>query len=387
MAFALVSSSIALPAQRTWIVDPGGKGDYKRISDAVTAAKNGDRILVRPGKYAERPTILKSLTLLGTKATVDGFLVRGLTKRQPVVLSGFAVSTGKSFSLENSRGHVALSGCSAKSFPFEPTRSVALIINNCHHVTVHSCSFVGTGVRITGSEVSIAQSTISGVEGAWTFLGVRNAEPGIRVTASHVVLGNTTVTGGGTGAFFKDPEPEVAIQSQRSVVIVGAPSSLLAGRFARRGEAPAVRADAATKLFLDPTVLVQASDKSIRAIVGTKPISLVIPALATVITRKANRDFVLATTVSARANWVSGLLIGLPGPRRAISRIGDLWFDPQQPVLLLDVGPLAKDGRRAITVPLPASLPDGTRLTLQSVLLASTGKSLRLSTSTTVVLR
>jgi hypothetical protein len=47
------------------VVDAKGGGQYRTIMDAVRAAKDGDRILVRPGAYKENVTLNKSLELVG----------------------------------------------------------------------------------------------------------------------------------------------------------------------------------------------------------------------------------------------------------------------------------------------------------------------------------
>lgn len=49
----------------TRIVDPLHRGDHATVSEAVKAAKPGDRILVRPGLYAEAVIIDKPIEILG----------------------------------------------------------------------------------------------------------------------------------------------------------------------------------------------------------------------------------------------------------------------------------------------------------------------------------
>ncbi|MCA8968868.1 MAG: hypothetical protein KDC95_03765 [Planctomycetes bacterium] len=374
-------------AQRTWTVDPGGSGDFKTITDAIAAATTGDRILVGPGTYPEQPTIAKSLVLLGYQAVIDGFVVRRIARDDLVVLSGFHIATGQRILLEDNAGYVALSGCTSISYSWDADRRPAVFVNKSTHVTMHGCTLSGTGVIIDHSEVAIAQSQISGVYGSWSLLGSINSEPGIRATSSHVALSFVDITGGSASG-FKVPQPSPAIDSHASVVIVAAPSSLVAGRTFSSPLiyfAPAVRGDATTMLYADPMVRAVASDISVPVVLGTTPILLAIPSLAAIVTRDANRDFVIDTEVSVRPSWVSALLIGLPGSRQLVDPIGDLWLDPRQPIVLLDVGTTGKDGRRAVRVCLPSSLPDGTLVGLQSLLLDPS--RLRLSTPLTVVLR
>jgi parallel beta-helix repeat protein len=55
----------------TRIVDPLHRGDYTTVSEAVKAAKPGDRILVRPGLYAESVIIDKPIEIIGDGDRTD----------------------------------------------------------------------------------------------------------------------------------------------------------------------------------------------------------------------------------------------------------------------------------------------------------------------------
>lgn len=73
----------SLPTRREIIVDPGGRGHFQSISDAVKVAGADDILLVRPGTYRESVTIEKSLTLVG-----DGPLKEIIVEAD----SGYAIS-------------------------------------------------------------------------------------------------------------------------------------------------------------------------------------------------------------------------------------------------------------------------------------------------------
>jgi len=82
---------------RTYIVDNNGFANYKTISEAITAAKSGDTIYLKPGVYKEQVVLDKALTIMplvgetgsytidasgketGLKLTADGCSVQGLT--------------------------------------------------------------------------------------------------------------------------------------------------------------------------------------------------------------------------------------------------------------------------------------------------------------------
>lgn len=58
-------SGAARTEPRTHIVNPLERNGYLSISEAIQAAQDGDRILVRPGRYVEGITIEKSLEIIG----------------------------------------------------------------------------------------------------------------------------------------------------------------------------------------------------------------------------------------------------------------------------------------------------------------------------------
>jgi len=64
----LLSAFMPLPPRAdTWIVDPGGSGDFTTIQAALAAASDGDQILVQPGTYIENVDFLgKDLVLRST---------------------------------------------------------------------------------------------------------------------------------------------------------------------------------------------------------------------------------------------------------------------------------------------------------------------------------
>lgn len=104
----------------THIVDAHGRADFTTIGAAITAARPGDRILVRPGLYQEVLVIDKPLELLGDGPVADVVVqarddnvvrfaanigrVANLTLRQ---LSGSAAWSGVAIS----QGRLELEGC------------------------------------------------------------------------------------------------------------------------------------------------------------------------------------------------------------------------------------------------------------------------------------
>ena len=81
-----IAGTRLLAAEDAIIVTPDGSGDYTTISDAVTAASDGDTILVRPGTYDEAVLLRKDVTIRGDGDPADiviersGVLPSGLGK-------------------------------------------------------------------------------------------------------------------------------------------------------------------------------------------------------------------------------------------------------------------------------------------------------------------
>jgi len=109
----------------THVVDAfPGRGDFTTVSAAITAAKPGDRILVRPGLYEEALVVDKPLEILGEGPVSDIEIrardtsvlafrasigrVANLTLRQ-------AGGKGKSFGVNIRQGRLELEGCDISS--------------------------------------------------------------------------------------------------------------------------------------------------------------------------------------------------------------------------------------------------------------------------------
>ena len=112
---AVLCSSAA--AQRVWVVAPlvGPGVDFTIIQSAVSAAADGDTILVRAGTYATAEVRTKALVLVGENATLQSptgnftLVIEGTRADQSVVVRGFAVNTiGRALDVTNCSGPVLI---------------------------------------------------------------------------------------------------------------------------------------------------------------------------------------------------------------------------------------------------------------------------------------
>ena len=85
----LVKPQQPVEAPQTHVVDPQGRGDFTTVTAAVRAARQGDRILIRPAVYEEGLVVDKPLTITGD-GPVDEIEIRA--RNTHVLL--FQASTG-----------------------------------------------------------------------------------------------------------------------------------------------------------------------------------------------------------------------------------------------------------------------------------------------------
>lgn len=125
------SGKSADPAQRPsfkteppiLIVDSLHRGDFPTITEAITAAKAGDRILIRPGLYQEGLVIDKPLELLGDgelgevviQATGKDVVLFKTTMGRISNLSLRQIGGGKWYCVDIAQGRLELEGCDITS--------------------------------------------------------------------------------------------------------------------------------------------------------------------------------------------------------------------------------------------------------------------------------
>ncbi len=174
----------AAHAQKVWTVDDNGPADFSDVQGAVSAAADGDVVLVRTGLYTSFVIDGKSLLVHGdvgggvaltdAGARID---VRNLASSQSVVIRGVdAVGQGASFSsfpavgmyLGQNQGPVWIEDCSIRGTNggFIPIGHGGASIENCASVVFARCTIQGSptdevsqgqnhGLQIVSSNVSL----------------------------------------------------------------------------------------------------------------------------------------------------------------------------------------------------------------------------------------
>jgi hypothetical protein len=178
----------------THVVDAYQRGDFATVSEAIEAAKPGDRILVRPGLYQESLVVNKPLEIIGD-GPVEDIEIRAsdahvLTFRASI--GRVANLTLRQAEAKNPRGVVIYQG--------------RLDLQGCDISSrAGSCVYVKNGADPPGAPHRLHDSKYSGAF-------VDDAGPGTLENNNGLgMLEDNDLTGNGRGAWDidKDSEPNV----------------------------------------------------------------------------------------------------------------------------------------------------------------------------------
>ena len=377
-------------AQKTWIVDRLGAGDFRTVTAAVTAASQGDTILVLAGAYPEIVSTTKGLRLIGIgKPTIDGIRVDSLVANSHFVIKGVRCpDQGQGISLTHNQGAVHLEDVSIPAFFIQLGIVPPLNIQDSSLVSVTGCDFAGyTGASISNSTVYIVDSVLRGSDGYVTFMHNSPAQPGLMTSKSTVVLAGTSCTGGqGTQQMMVYNAPAAGIRMYTSeIFVMGDDTTAISAGGVVAGNtfsSPAIYCALGGTLYLDPRVKLSATNTS-QTIQGTVAVQATMPTLLA--TQQTTPVALVKTEVRAPQGWVSALFAGLPGRGQPWLPHGYLWLDPGAPLVLLDVGQLGLSGSRTYNLVIPATVPRGEPVTFQALVMTPTS-TLLLSNGVTVVL-
>ncbi len=154
-----------------------GRGDFATVSAAIKAAKPGDRILVRPGLYAEGLVVDKPLEILGDGPVpdieirardADALMFQASIGRVANLTLRQAGGQGKWFGVDISQGRLDLEGCDISS---QGLACVAIrdgadprLRSNKIHDSKQGGVFAFNGGLGTLEDNDITGNTLSGVE-------------------------------------------------------------------------------------------------------------------------------------------------------------------------------------------------------------------------------
>ena len=338
--FAILLTVAATTAQRTWIVDATGGGNFTDIPPAIAAAApSGDLILVRSGTYSPAFIQGKGLRLVGLAgATIVsrtprggvGLSISGTSASQPVVVSGFGITVSNPLAIG-----VIVSGCGG-TVHVERIDTSSILINSTRQATLYEVR--ATTAKITGTNLSMAQSTISG--GSIDLIQTRATLINTSVTGPNVPFPFTPITlTGGQLTVTGDPTTRIAVPPQGGV-------------------GPAIRINSGLAI-IDPSVILVPK--------GAPPVAgnSVIQPVASV--RASVSSNALTTQLRATGALRGHTLLSLPIFSTVLPPVfgSDLWISPTH--IVLDTGTMPTNGVRTTTTPLPTR-PAGIQVTIQALI-------------------
>ncbi|MCK6503442.1 MYXO-CTERM sorting domain-containing protein [Myxococcota bacterium] len=264
------SLALAVPTPaRTWIVDPGGAGDFPTIGEAIAAAESGDRIEVAAGSYAEcldlggrdlelvgvegaEATLLSGaegceVTLtaaLGEALTLQGLSITGASRAISVVGGALALQevivhdagdgAGEGGGLRVEGGSLWAQGCAFRDNL--GAQGGALHLSAGATAQVEDCAFsgnlaIGSGgaIHATGGSLDLWGSSLSDnlADGAGGALYASAVER-LAVQASSL-CGNQAAQGGGAHTEGGTEASWANVRLQENVASLGAALSVTGG--------------------------------------------------------------------------------------------------------------------------------------------------------------
>jgi parallel beta-helix repeat protein len=166
------------------IVDP--EGEYKTISQAISIAKNGNTIIVKPGTYKESIKIDKSLTILSEKGYEHTF-VEGTQRwgavfeidADDVTIKGFTVYGGYKgiCLLQNSEGAEVIQNRCGYSVKHHNTYGIYLSQSHKNNISGNLCFYNRDGIYLFSSKnnnISGNQCDSNNRDGIYLYLSRNN---------------------------------------------------------------------------------------------------------------------------------------------------------------------------------------------------------------------
>ncbi len=196
----LLGATLAVSVNATTL-SVGSGGQYRSISDAVSAANSGDTITINPGTYSENIVVNKPITITAAKpgsTTItaadpnrDVFLVQGANVRiEGVTVTGATGASASGINLDHASACV-VTGITAHG------NNNAVYLQGATNCEVSSCNLADNGYGVyfdNASHNTIKDSVASGEKGGskalgdgiYMFYSSNNTISHNNLTANHV---------------------------------------------------------------------------------------------------------------------------------------------------------------------------------------------------------
>ncbi|MCA8968713.1 MAG: hypothetical protein KDC95_02980 [Planctomycetes bacterium] len=259
LSAGVITLCASVAAQSRIVVDANnGPGThFTALPPAIAAAKDGDLVLVRPGRYAPFSTskaldvVAELGAVIDSGSTSGPLSITDLKVGQRFVLAGFILDFTY-IDVARCRGLVTLTGLATNKI--DSSRN-ALYLRECADVVIHGCAlkfvqFSRSSVR--ASDCIFAHSGIASLVGT---PGVRLYSSDLSLTASKVVGGDGTGHGAAWAAIIVSPDTGQGSRASNVRVFGDAMTSLVGGVYSGFQQMPAIQDfSAQATLELDPRV-------------------------------------------------------------------------------------------------------------------------------------
>lgn len=220
LLFALGTQALHAAPGEVWVVAPSG-GDFAQIQPAVSAAAEGDVILVKPGTYNGFTFLDRSLTVVaetpGTVqilGTVNAFALAE-TRRLSLIDLSVQATSGAALRLSDLQGSVRIRGGTWRAQ--DAVSIFAARFQHCDDVAIHGATFVGGNTPYNGSvplrggdglsawdsNVACHHSTFQGGDGAGDTQDLGQpggwGGDGVNAFGGYTLLSDVILSGGAGG--------------------------------------------------------------------------------------------------------------------------------------------------------------------------------------------
>lgn len=382
--------SAPLLAQRSWVVDATGKGDFTTVVAAVKAAKSRDRILIRPMKTGEYAGVQigKSLALIGQGTVrIHHVEVSGLAAADVVHLKNLSINPSPlsyqfvpaSLLAKSNKGSIH-----AEDLILGASRSSCMEIRSCRLITFRNCSasqsyywdgktyrgWALAAIVVDASVVHFAAVKASGPGASFNYVTAIKSKSALVASRSRITI-QEGVYSGGSGVsfsyygnrFYLAGSPAIALTASDLILEDAGACSISSGsELNPKASVSAIQADAKSTVVVDPRVKLTSSRTKVN-VVGVTALSRAMPGLSSGSVRRGGS---LALTQHGAPGSLGVLILGAPMPG-ASTPIGDLWMQMSS-LQVFVAAILDKSGRHAHTIGVPAQgLPFSLTLSIQSL--------------------
>ncbi|MCR9245805.1 MAG: hypothetical protein NXI31_12305 [bacterium] len=361
LALALASS---LTAQQTWVVDPGGTGNFTTLAAAIYGSTNGDTLILRGGDYPATYTLDKALNLIGDtpRPRVGGLTWVALPPGSPPIrVTGFDLGSASLRVFATSQ-----------SSAFDSMTISRITLRDNVTATFTNCTLGGEhdvygnrntgypGLWVQGARVAMSGCTVMGGSGFSLRSGRGNcvvfpAAPPIECWSGELTITSSTLTGAGYQSLIpcgsNPPGPALRIFGG---TIQPTRCALASGTSQLAPSPPPIERTAGTVEYdLTTSFAPTNSIGTVEFLPGTTGTS-------------GSAGSTFTCRVESSPGVPAALIASLGTRTPAPTPIGTAWVDPANYTVLV-IGATSSSGDLDASIATPAWLPRGLAITVQSV--------------------